>query len=333
MDAKQFFKEVAAGDWRQVYLLEGEEEYAKDRGVDALVAGIPEGLRDFNVDALDDPAADTLMEMARTLPMMGDRRLVLVRDSRMMGRGEGDAKAFAAFLPEIPPTSCVAFIQRGKADKRKALYKAIAKLGGAVEFAPYGEGEAARWAAQYAKRQGVELSSALAAQLVQMVGSGTGEIAGELDKLCDYADGQGSISREMLLESVRPRMEYSVFSILEHFLAGRQGDAFAQLEQSIREEGSGSVFQLMAFFAGRLRAMLTARRLLDGGKGEGEIVKTLGGSPYAAKKSIQAAKGFQARDLEDGLLLLAEADYEGKTGRRPPREALETALVRIFVKG
>lgn len=332
MDSKQFFAEVAGGQWRRIYLLEGEEEYAKDRGVDALMAAIPEGLREFNADLLDDPPVDSLMELARTLPMMGERRLIVVKSARMLGKAEGDAKVFAAFLPEIPESSTVALVQRGKADKRKALYKAIAKLGGAVDFAPYSEGEAARWAVQYAKRKDVTLPPAQAARLVEMVGSGTGEIAAELDKLCDYADSGGSITQAMLEQSVRPRLEYSVFTMLEHFLAGRQGKAFAQLEQAFREEGSDAAFQLTAFFSSRLRAMLTARRLLNRGKGEGEIVAALGGSPYAAKKSIQAAKGFGEDELEEALLLLSNVDYDGKTGRRPPMQALETALGRIFAQ-
>lgn len=330
MDSKTFFAEVAGGQWKRVYLLEGEEEYAKDRGVDALMAGVPEALREFNADLLDDPGVDSLMELARTLPMMGERRLIVVKNARMLGKADGDAKAFAAFLPEIPESSTVALLQRGKADKRKALYKAIAKMGGTVDFAPYSEGEAARWAVQYAKRKDVTLPPAQAAQLVEMVGSGTGEIAAELDKLCDFADRGGSVTQGMLEQSVRPRLEYSVFTMLEHFLAGRQGKAFAQLEQAFREEGSDAVFQLTAFFSSRLRAMLAARRLLGQGKREGEIVAALGGSPYAAKKSIQAAKGFTEEALEDALLLMAEVDYDGKTGRRPPAEALETALGRIF---
>ena len=331
MDAKAFFAEIKQENYQPIYLLHGEEEFAKDRAVEALMEGVPEAVRAFNVDLLDNPDSTQLINAALTMPMMSERRMIVVREPKALLSNESDAKKTIAFLPDIPSTTTIALVQRGKADARKALYKAIDKQGGIALFDFYSETEAARWAVQRAGAQGVQLASGDAATLVMMTGGDLSALADELDKLCDFAGKQGMITVEMMRQSVHMHVEYTVFTMLEHFLAGRISQGMVQLAAAIEEDGVGAAMQLSAFFASRFRAMLLAARRLAEGKSMPAVVKEIGGSPYAAKKSIQAAQRFAVGELEEALLLLSDADMAMKSGM-PPETALSDALLRIFAR-
>ena len=329
MESRAFFAELERGEWQRIYLLHGEEEFAKDRAVDAMVAAVTPDLRPFNVDLLDNPDLAQLMAAARSMPMMAERRIVLARDARTLTTSETEAKALMAQLDDIPASNTVALLLRGKADARKALYKAIDKRGGTVNFAPYSEGEAARWLVQRAKKQQVQLDPAEASQLVMMAGNQLSVLADELDKLCDYAGPGGQIDKDMMQRSVHEQMEYTVFSMLEHFLAGRIEQGFIQLFAALEEEGMGAAMQLNAFFASRLRAMLLAARMLAQGAPLQSVVAAIGGHAYAAKKSVQAARQFSLAELEEALCRLAAADLAIKSGTAP-EQALTHALLHIF---
>ncbi len=330
MNSRELFKEAASGDLRRVYLLYGEEEYAKDRAVEALAATIDEAVRDFNVDLLDAPNAGRIVETARTWPMMADRRIVIARGAPCIGGAESEAKAVTAFLPEIPDCVTLVFVHRGATDARKALYKAIAKQGAAVNFERYSENEAASWASSTAKKRGTDLPIAVAHELVARTGRFISDIASETAKLCDYVGTERAVTTADLDALVKPNLEYTVFEILEHFLAGRHREAFAQLYEAYREDERGAPMQLMAFFASRFRMMLQARVLLDGGKNDRQAAESLGGSPYAAKKAVEATRRFTRKQLEDALLALAEADANLKSSRESAADALTRALMRIF---
>lgn len=332
MDGTALFEEIGQGALRNVYLLHGEEEYAKDRAVDALLESTEESLRDFNTAVLENPPVDEIIAACEQLPLMDERRMVFVRQSRLFaGEGEGEGKKLLAYLPRINPSSCLVFVERGICDGRKSLFKALQKMGAEVRFDFYGEEEAAKWACSFARRQGGKLGADQARRLVMMTGRKLMDVAAETSKLCDYAAGQ-VITDAMLELCVHRNLEYQVFEMLEHLLAGRMRQAFAQLKIARQENGTGGSIMVLSFIAGRLRLMLTARYALDGGKNPAAAAKLLEGSPYAAKKAVASAQKFTTRELEDAMGILAEADYSIKSGKMQEDLALESALAKIFAR-
>ena len=70
-----------------VHVLIGDDPWLIARTVGALVdQTVPKAERAFNLDVLEVKAgAAAIVAAARTLPMMGKRRLVLVRDAETLG--------------------------------------------------------------------------------------------------------------------------------------------------------------------------------------------------------------------------------------------------------
>ena len=82
MNREQFFERLKAGDIQRCYLFDGEEEYTKESALNALRDTVLHGgFADLNSSVLVNPSADELIACAETLPMMADRRFVLVKES------------------------------------------------------------------------------------------------------------------------------------------------------------------------------------------------------------------------------------------------------------
>lgn len=328
MDAKALFQEIAEGDIRPLYWFHGEEEFAKDRALEALIQTLPEGLRDFNIDLLESPDTQRILESARSLPMMAERRIVVARDPRCLSV-ESESKAFLEMRALLPSCNVIVLFQRGKADARRAFYKSINKEEAVVLFDPYNENEAAGWLVSQAKKSDVSLQRSDALALISMLGVDLSTLSDALQKLIDYAGDGKKIDRKMIEQSVNPKLEYTVFSMLEQFLSGHLDRAFLELRAALQEEGTGAAIQLTGFFASRLRAMLLAARALAAGRSSQQVIKDVGGNAYAAKKTVEAAKKMSVKSLEAALLCLAEADYASKHGANA-EDALCDALLKIF---
>lgn len=81
MNWNDFYKSVKAGQYQSVYLFTGPEEHNKREALEALRrALLPAGLEQLNEAVLDGADAQTIIDSAETLPVMCDRRIVVVRD-------------------------------------------------------------------------------------------------------------------------------------------------------------------------------------------------------------------------------------------------------------
>ena len=126
MDRKAFHQLLSRGALPSVLLFEGDDEYSKNAAFQALRSAVlPAGLEELNETLLDAPDTDTIIAAAETMPLMADRRLIVVRDHpALSGRAEID-EALLRYLPKIPASSLLLFYCTQKPDGRKKLYTAI----------------------------------------------------------------------------------------------------------------------------------------------------------------------------------------------------------------
>ena len=81
MNWNDFFTKLSAGSVENAYLFTGPEDFVKREALEKLRAALlPQGLEALNENILEGTDAAHIVEAAETLPMMCDRRLVVVRD-------------------------------------------------------------------------------------------------------------------------------------------------------------------------------------------------------------------------------------------------------------
>lgn len=160
MNHTAFFDLLKSGQIGECYLFEGAEEYIKQQALKQLCARIlPAGLEEMNLTDLTDPDADSLIAAAETLPFMGEKRLVIIRECSLISaakKSEDDRKveAITEYLGRIPPSACLVFYVKGKADGRKKLYTLLKKKNAIVDFSPMNDAECADWARKVMRRMG-----------------------------------------------------------------------------------------------------------------------------------------------------------------------------------
>ncbi len=330
MKAEAFFKQIETRALQHVYYLHGEEIFAKERAIEQLIQTTSPEVRDFNVHRFDHADAEEIIAVCESWPMMDERKIIIVRDERYFGSADSNIQMIVDYLPNICPTACLVFDQNEQADARKTLYKAVNGLKGIVAFERYSIQDASKWAVAKCKQNQVLLPMSLANQLVLRSANQLGELDQNIRKICDYVGENGEVTQETIEALVQPDIEYTVFEMLEHFLKGRIDLGISLLRKTIAQEGTGAIFSMIIFFSNRLRQMLTARIVLERGQSKKEAANAIGGNPYAAKKSVEAAEKFSTDAIEKALLQLADLDYELKIGRVRGEQLLEAILIEMF---
>jgi DNA polymerase III subunit delta len=219
--------QIARGAPDPVYLLIGDDDAELTEVASDLSALVPDELRVFNVDRIYASDKSTkpegIVASARTMPMLGDRRVVLVlRAERLLSpkrraKGEdagGDAEEEASPVDALvdyiraPDSGSTLVFVASDANRSLKLYKALQKHATIVECwglrgskdAKVDQNllrQAARQAEQIVRQRvakaGQQIDAAAARLLAERAGADIGTLRADLDRLLLYAAGKASI--------------------------------------------------------------------------------------------------------------------------------------------
>ena len=333
MNHTAFFDVLKAGTIGECYLFEGTEEYIKQSALKQLYAKLlPAGLEEMNLTELTDPDPDTLIAAAETLPFMGEKRIVVVRECSLITSGrksEDDAKveAITDYMAHISPSTCIVFYVKGKADGRKKLYTLLKKKNAIVDFSPMSDSEYASWAAKTMQRMGKTLDRTCADKLVFTVGRDAALLKQEMEKLASYLSDRAAVT-EADIEAVCTRSaEFTVFQMVDAQVAGDNQKAFALLRDMIRagEERMG----VLAMLLRQYRILYHMRCLMDEKAPQQSQAQLLGIPPFAVGRTQQQARRFSQQRLRQAYDMLVGYEQSIKAGLVPQEACAENALLRL----
>ena len=321
MDETEFYRQTRDKTLFGAYLLYGQEELTRREAQDRVVALTDAGYRDLNVERLEQPTWDALWDAACRLPFFDALRVVVVKSFR-----DEDVLPHMDKLLTLPAGVVVLLERAGEVRRDAAVRKAFGER--AVEFAALTEDRGVSLVCREAALTGVNIDRQTARLLCQMAGLDANALKNEFSKAAGYVGLGGTVTRETLERVVAPTPEYDVFRMLGAFLAGNKKLGLALLYGMLAE--GQSALGLASFLGNRMKQMHQARVLLDAGKRAPEIKQRLGGSPYAADKTIESAKKCDAATLARCVAAFAQVDASLKTGELDETTALVCAALGVL---
>ncbi len=330
MTWEQFYQQLEDGV-QSVYCLSGPEEFVKASALEALRRKLlPEGLEAMNETILENAGAQTIIEAAETLPMMADRRLVLVRDwapltSGKAKGGSAEADRLCEWLPGAPDSCCLVFSVHGAIDGRQKASQALAKRGAVVQFDLLSDDKIMKWVAGQLKPLGKRMDGQAVQALVFMAGRELTRLHAELQKLAAYAAGRDVIERRDVEALVTPSLECTVFQMIDALMAGQKAGAH-KLFKSMIESGETRVGVLF-MLTRQLRSLTGIKRLKAQGMRMPEIEKKLQLNHFAAQNAERQTGKFSMAGLEAGYKACLDAEFDIKSGKLKDTLALDRLML------
>lgn len=266
------FRAVRKGEVPPAIYLYGAEDVLKDELVREVTARVVDpGLRDFNFDTrsaaqLDAEAVETL---CTTLPMMADRRLVVIRDIEAWGRKAKPKAAVLRYLEKPGPETVLVLVQGAGESERDAD---LARKTAAVEVERLPLSRVEKWLAKRAEERGVALEPDALAHLARAVDGELGPALSELDKLAGLAgEREGvAISVEQVASLLGVRRGETQFDWRDAVLEDQTGRAAAMLPHVLAQPGVSGV-GLLSLLGTSLVGLSLARAHYDQGKRGGAL--------------------------------------------------------------
>ena len=333
MNHTEFFAGMKAGNIAPLYLMEGAEEYIKQQALARLYKEVlPPGMEQMNLTELTNPEADELIAAVETLPFLGEKRLVVVRECDLLTAGrkqenQDKADKLLGYLPGASPSTCLVFVVKGKADGRKKLYTYLKKAGTAVDFSPMSEGECVQWVQRSLRAMGKRLDGTTAGQLVFTVGRDAALLRQEMDKLAHYTGDREDIFLTDIDAVCTKSLECTVFQMVDAQVAGNYREAFSLMNRMIQagEERMG----ILAMLLRQYRILYHMRCLIEERVSSQSQASLLGIPPFAVARTAQQAGRYSKESLKAAYDALLRMEQEIKAGQIPQEGCAETALLTL----
>lgn len=332
MNHNDFFAAVKAGELRPCYLFEGTEEYIKQQALSRLCESLlPAGMEQMNLADLTNPEADALIAAAETLPFLGEKRVVVVRDCDLLTtarKGDDDKlEALLEYLPRQSPSTCLVFVVKGKADARKKLYLALKKTAAVVDFSPMNDTEAAAWAARTMRSLGKQMDNATAQKLVFTVGKDAALLRQEMEKLAQYVGERETVADEDIDAICVRSLECTVFQMVDAQVAGREGEAFRLMRAVL--QGGEDRFLILSMLLRQYRILYHMRCLMEERVPQQAQAGLLGIPPFAVGRTQAQARRYSKERLKAAYDYLFALEYALKSGRAPQDGCAEAAMLQL----
>lgn len=318
---------ASKGALNPVYVLVGTERLLVERAVDAVRSAVDSmGAPGFNVEIFDGKGLEAahVVSAARTLPMMADKRFILVR--RLDSMTPSEQNELADYLQSPCESACVMMLAE-KLDGRSKLGKTAKKAGFLVDAKPLRGRELRDFIRGEATRRGHAIAPAAVEALLDAVGDDLSATDDAMERLSLFVGPGQRIDANAVMQCVtRIRVE-SIWSLVDAIglKDRRKGIAAAQSLLDDREPP----LRLLAMVARQLRIVARMRQALSEGLRPRDAAKRAGAPPFKATDLTESARRFTADSLGRAFALLAETDRALKGSKRPAELVFQDAVLAL----
>jgi len=317
-----------------VHVYWGDDTTALEHAVTVLARKVLDpAWESFNLQRLDGQQGDeaTLaLTTVRMAPFGGGGRLVHVANSPFCESCPPELlAALTTTLPQIPPNCHLLLTSANKPDGRLKSTKLLQKGATVKPFlrpAVWDSRGQRQMVQRAAKAAGVTMAAAAEAALAEAVGSDSGRLAGELEKLDLYRAGK-TITTAAVAALVGATSQTSL-QVGEALLHNHIPTALHLLDELLR--ANEPALRIQASLVSQVRGWLwVALMTATGEKDAQAIAKAAGfGNPKRVYILQRQVRGCRPQQLQQLLAALLDLEWALKQGT-PPRQAFREHLLPL----
>ena len=322
---KTLNEDLKSGQFKQVYLLCGEEGYLKKQYKNRFVkAMLPEGdtMNYSYYEGKNTPVKEAI-DLAETLPFFAERRLIVFENTGFFKTAAG--ADLADYIKDMPETTCFIFVEE-EIDKRNRLYKAVKAKGYIAELSTQDAGTLKRWVAGLVRKEQKQISESVIVYFLDKVGTDMENIQGELEKVFCYALERDTITKEDIDAVCVTQITNHIFEMVDAVAAGNQQKALDLYYDLLTLKEPP--MRIMFLITRQFQILLNVRDMAGRGMDNQSIAKNAGIPPFAVKRNISQAKGFTMAQLKRALYDGADLEESVKTGRMNDQMAVELFIMK-----
>lgn len=318
--------DIKQGNFKQVYLLYGEERYLRRQYTDRLrkaMCNEDDQMNTHFYEGKDIPVGE-IIDLAETLPFLAERRVIFISNSGLFKSG---GEKMAEYLSAPNETTFFVFTE-SEVDKRSKLYKTVQSKGYVAEFAVQDENTLKRWIGGIISREGKKITENTVQLFLTKTGTDMENIQMELEKLICYCMDREVITNEDVETICTTRVTNHIFDMVGAIAEGNQQKAL-QLYYDLLALKEPPM-RILFLIARQCNMLLQTKEMKARGYDNKMIGSKIGVPPFIAGKYVTQASRFKTAQLKKAVRQCVEAEEAVKSGRMNDMMSVEILIVSVL---
>ncbi len=321
---KSLNEDLKTGNFKQVYLLFGEENYLKKQYKDRLTKALISDGDTMNYAYYEGKGIDVkeIIDLSETMPFFSERRLIVIENSGFFKNATAE---LAEYMKEIPETTYFIFVET-ELDKRGKMFKAVKDKGRIVELARQDEKTLVRWIYGNVKKEGKQIAESTIYYLLSKCGTDMENLQKEMEKLFCYTLNNDVINMEDIDAICTTQITNEIFDMVNAVAEKKQKRALDRYYNllALKEPAMRILYLLSRQF----RLLMEVKEMAGEGYDKKTIASKAGLHPYAVGKYIEQSRSFSQEELRKILEESVDIEERVKTGRLGDVLAVELFIVK-----
>lgn len=328
MEYNTFLKNLKKNDIAPVYYFFGEEKFSMDQATNKVIKhSVQAEVRDFNLDVYYASDTDSIkvLDVARSYPMMSERRTIIVKEIQKWPASH--LNKIADYTNSPTPTTCLVLLANAGNLRGKA-YTTLKKNAAAIEFKPLYDNQVGPWIKKYIEDHGKEITPQAIQLLHAYVGNSQMNLVNELEKIFLNMEDKDRIQESDIQAVVGFSKEYNVFHLTK-VIGQKNLKAGLLIINQLMEQGEPPtvmIIRLTNYFYTLLKVIAPQNVR----KPDKDIAKLAGVNFYFVKEYRSAARYYSPKKIEQAFLLLQQADRHLKTGYQTPKFIMQMLVYNLI---
>lgn len=215
-----------------------------------------------------------------------------------------------------------------KSKSKSALWDRLIKEKFAEQFQPLKPIQLNSWVEKEIALQGVKIEKAAIPLLAALVGNDLWQMAGEIEKLINYA-GNRPINSADIDNLVKAKFDDNIFNLVDALSANNKKLALKLMSDQFNLETDAS--QIFGMLVRQFRILLLTKELSkkNYSLGKESVAQELQIHPFVAQKALWQIKNFSLERLKQIYARLLDIDYKIKTSSLKPRTLFDLFIAQI----
>ena len=343
LNEQEFRKMLSSGSPDKLYLIYGEEKYLVKGYTNKLIEKVT-GKKTSDLDYVrlnSDSTLEEIFSASEQLPVLFDKKCVVVSDYNIDALSDGDLKALLEYCSDSSPSTVLIFSmptlsqeqkKGGKAaGKLQKFAEAVKKYGTVAEFPKRDSLALEKQLCTWAGKQGCELSALNASKIISMCGTDMTALKNEVDKLCAYT-GEGKITEDTIDMLVAQNTEVRIFALSDKIAAGDYNSAYKQLYGLFGQNEKPEI--ILSVLSSVYLDMYRAKAAAESGISISQLATDFkyGKREFLLKNAGKRASRYSMQALRRILGVILDTDIKLKSTPADRQILLETLIARIIVE-
>ena len=321
---KSINEDIKNADYKQAYLLYGEEAYLRKQYKERLLKGLNPNDDKMNVSYFEGKGIDVkkVIDLAETIPFLAERRIIVIEDS---GFFKGQCADLPEYLTAIPNYLYMVFVET-EVDKRSRMYKAVNKSGRVTDFTTQDDRRLSQWILQMIGKENKKITARDMELLLSKTGNDMGNIEKEVEKLLCYTMDKEVITAEDIEAICTTQISNKIFEMIKAMSEKRQSRALELYYDllALKEPPMRIIFLMSRQF----NLVLQAKELTTNNTSSSEMAKRMGVQSFVVRNYQNFARQYTSKQLRVALEEFISTEEAVKNGRLNDVISVELLLVK-----